>query len=433
MATVIKEARYKFTDIENNNNKYWYAFLYDDGTFETHWNRIGEAPNKTVKQGFSEQKFNTTCRSKERKGYVLFTPLDASSSGTIQVENSNLEDVAKKQIQHSNPIVEDLISRLTKANVHAIMGSTNLTYNVDTGLFSTPLGIVDKNTIDTARDLLTKIGNRMEKKDTIDASYQKLVNDYCMQIPQDVGRKKLSVDLIFPDLNAVQKHNQILDDLEVSVQTVLSGAHITSDEEPEEVDTPQVFATKLELVEDGKIFDRINKKFLDTLDRGYACGHLRPKVIYAVEIEGMKQPFEEKGKPLGEVMELWHGSRAGNCLSILSKGLIIMGERSSVITGSLFGRGLYFASSASKSLNYSYGYWSGAKQDNNPFMFLGDVAMGKYYLPKDTYDGPYPKPGYDSTYAQKGKTSGLLNNEMIIYNNYQCNLTFLVEFSPQGK
>jgi len=59
--------------------------------------------------------------------------------------------------------------------------------------------------------------------------------------------------------------------------------------------------------------------------------------------------------------------------------------------------------------------------------------MGKILIPKDTYGGSYPQPGFDSVFAKKGVTAGLYNNEMIVYKNYQCNLTYLIEFSPGGK
>ena len=90
---------------------------------------------------------------------------------------------------------------------------------------------------------------------------------------------------------------------------------------------------------------------------------------------------------------------------------------------------MYFSKESTKSLNYSTGYWSG-KYDKNCFMFLADVALGKYYIPRSSSDGPFPKKGYDSTYAdpQKG-TSGLLNSEIIVYDTKRVNLVYLVEFN----
>ena len=94
-------------------------------------------------------------------------------------------------------------------------------------------------------------------------------------------------------------------------------------------------------------------------------------------------------------------------------------------TGRLFGDGVYFSDQSTKALNYSNGYWSGNKE-NNCFMFLGLVAIGKYYVPKSTGE-KLPKQGFDSTWAKPG-ISSIQNNEMIVYNLSQINLQYLVEF-----
>ena len=127
-------------------------------------------------------------------------------------------------------------------------------------------------------------------------------------------------------------------------------------------------------------------------------------------------------------MELWHGTRASNLLSILKGGLVIPSSSSSHVTGRMFGDGLYFSDQSSKSLNYSYGYWGGGSRDNNCFMFMCKVKMGKYYVPRGSYDGPFPRKGHDSVYA-KASRSGVRNNEMIVYSTDQANLVYLIEFS----
>lgn len=59
-------------------------------------------------------------------------------------------------------------------------------------------------------------------------------------------------------------------------------------------------------------------------------------------------------------------------------------------------------------------------------MFVVDVAMGKYYVPSGPRREP-PPAGYDSYFA-KGRESGVLNNEMIIFRTSQANITHLIEF-----
>lgn len=154
------------------------------------------------------------------------------------------------------------------------------------------------------------------------------------------------------------------------------------------------------------------------------------KLVYEVEIKVMKEAFESYGKKVGNVMQLWHGTRVSNLLSILKSGFVIPPSNAPHCTGRMFGNGVYFSDQSTKSLNYSFGYWGGA-QDQNCFMLLNDVAMGRCFVPK-IWSHNYPKKRYDSTFA-KARWSGVINNEMIVYDTRQINPKYLVEFSPNGR
>lgn len=436
MSNLVKEVRYVYANIEGNNNKFWYAELYDDGTFKTTWGRVGGTIQEKEKKFSYDNailEMDKKCREKEKKGYNKIEVLDTPGEViTKNVQGAQLEEIAKKQIKRTqNTIVDKLIDRLIKTNAHNILNVTSMTYNVDTGLFSTPCGIVTQDTIDRARVILDQISDYIINNKIKNRSFDSLFEQYLMLIPQNVGYKKLNIDMVFSNSQDVQKQNSILDSLEVSIKTILDGGIDKNNIQPY-IDE-QIFNVELTIVEDGKTIDRITKKFLDTLDRGYVCAHLRPKNIYVVDIESMSKAFDEKGKSIGNIHEYFHGTRVSNVLSILKEGLIIPPARAGYVTGRLMGDGLYFSDQSTKSLNYSYGYWDNTR-DDNCFMFLADVAMGKPYVPTTTYSSTsYPVNGYDSTFADVKVTSGLKNNEMIVYNTYQANLTYLIEFSSDGK
>jgi len=59
-------------------------------------------------------------------------------------------------------------------------------------------------------------------------------------------------------------------------------------------------------------------------------------------------------------------------------------------------------------------------------MFLNQVAMGKYYVPRSSSER-LPKPDFDSTFAKAG-VSGVMNNECIVYRTNQINPIFLCQF-----
>lgn len=70
--------------------------------------------------------------------------------------------------------------------------------------------------------------------------------------------------------------------------------------------------------------------------------------IYEVVRENEQKSYNTK---LGNNMLLWHGSRVSNFVGILSQGLRIAPPEAPV-SGYLFGKGIYLADMAEKSINY---------------------------------------------------------------------------------
>lgn len=108
---------------------------------------------------------------------------------------------------------------------------------------------------------------------------------------------------------------------------------------------------------------------------------------------------------------LWHGSGLANYVSILSNGLRI-NPKNVVKTGSMFGNGIYFSNTASKSAQY-------IRTNQNGLMLLCEVALGKTYnLTSSKYVTKLPDGTY-STYGQGNKTPDptkqiILNDGLIV-------------------
>ena len=368
------------------------------------------------------------CRKERsgRNGEIAYRPLDVISDTapikTSQVSKGRLEDVAVKQIEHDSPETVKLIKYLAQQNVHNICSVTTMKYNVESGLFSTPCGIVTQDSIDEANALLVEIGDFVADEKYGSKKFAETAGSYLMLIPQKVGRK-LDLEALFPDLSAVQQQKVILDSLQASLDQVKA----ENVPKAKKVKTPEekVFATKLTYLQDLDEVRRIKAKYRKTNQSRHACSHLKIKKIWNVDIESEREAYHNCS--VGNIMELYHGTRVSNVLSILRGGLVIPPSSSSHVTGRMFNDGLYFSDQSTKSLNYAYGYWGG-KADSNCFMFLADVKMGRCYTPKSSYDGPFPKKGYDSVFA-KAHVSGVYNNEMIVYEKCQASLKYLIEFS----
>ena len=81
---------------------------------------------------------------------------------------------------------------------------------------------------------------------------------------------------------------------------------------------------------------------------------IRVKNIFAVDRSGETARFTKEFDQFPNRQLLWHGSRLANYVGILSKGLRI-NPQNVVKTGSMFGNGVYFSNTASKSAQYVYG------------------------------------------------------------------------------
>jgi poly [ADP-ribose] polymerase 2/3/4 len=432
MASALRTDRYILADISSNSNKFWSITLFDDHSVETHWGRVGDAgqqkqfslPSLDGAHAFYEGK----CREKERKGYRPQRTLEAGAGGESRpVRKQDLATLARQQITTGCPVTAELISTLAKENIHHILASTTMTYDTSQGTFSTPLGIVTGDAIQDARRLLSEIGGYVSAGEYDDNGLTRCLNDYLMLIPQNIGRRRPEPRQLYPDLAAVQRQNDLLDALDASLQQVLAAPTTSS---PAPAAPPRVFECGLTLVEDGREIDRIRRKYRETQQSIHGSSALDVKRVFMVEIAPMRRAFEQDGLKLSNVWELWHGSKKGNLLSILSKGFVIPPSNAAHCTGRLFGNGCYFSDQSTKSLNYSWGYWDG-RYDPNCFMFLCNVGLGKYYVPKGAGEN-LPRSGYDSTFAKAGK-SGVLNNEMIVYRTSQIDPVFLVEFSHKGR
>lgn len=423
--SIVRQVMLIKADSDVNSNKFWEAIIHDNGSVDCRWGRVGaDGQRKSFSGGdaYVEKKM----REKMKEGYREAKVVSGvGSNKTTPVANTALESLAKSQIKHTDTEVEKLISYLVKVNAHQITTQSGgkLNVNLATGQVTTPLGIVTKDAITEARDKLVKIEESNEKKNRSNKGSKTVVEDYLMLIPQDIGRGRGWADTLWITADDIKRQYDLLDSLEATIGAISTTPHAKPDEVHE-----KVFDVQLNVVKNQEEIDRIKKFYNSTRQSVHASHHLNIKRIFYVEMAAQKAAFAAYGAKLSNIMELWHGTKAANLLSILKSGLIIPKSHGSIaVTGRMFGDGVYFSDQSTKSLNYAYGYWDrSGGYDNNCFMFLANVAMGKYYVPPGPFSGGC-KSGYDSTWAQAHK-SGVGNNEMIVYRLDQLNLNYLVEF-----
>ena len=462
MAKVISTRMFVAVDPVNNNNKFYKVEILDapvtepgrggvmvTGHIRTSWGRVG-APNVESLLLNDESKMEAKIREKlkGKKDGPPYTevktigapearPTALATSG-VKVTSEHVKKAAVEDIAGGCVVTAALVKKLAETNKHELVAATGglakggMDIDLETGLVQTALGVVTLDAVKEARVVLDRMLPFVTKHDTeTNRSYTDLLGTYLRLVPQDVGTRKRGWHTNFIN---IPTQTSLLDQLETSVE--LAEQRIADAVKMPGVPAPvksRTFECKLSLVNDQAIWDRIKGAFYASLNRGHTSAGLKPKRVYEVHIPHMVREFEADGKKVGNIRELWHGTRVFNILSILKRGFVLPHQLSTAqTTGAMFDNGVYFSDQSTKSLNYSQGYWSGAR-DNNCYMFRVNVAMGKPYIPNgpDGRAATYcKKNGFDSCHAIANR-SGVRNDEQIVYRTSQANIAYLVEFDEK--
>lgn len=454
MGTLVEKIHLVKADPEKNNNKFWIGELYSDSTVICKWGRVGDSGQSKTFPNAGKSFLDKKVREKTsdgRNGEIAYRKIDIIDADTANAPKttrstttpiaSDLAVIAKKQIKYNDPKLAKLIEDLTKENIHNITTFSNnrITYNYDSNIFQTAMGLIGQPTIDEARDILSRIGDCVIARN-YGQELMELTRNLFMLVPQDIGRHKLELPVFWSDMSKVKQQNDILDGLQSSLAQISSGKVKTVKNEksaPEE----KVFDTTMETINDPKEVKQLFGYYYDTRHTMHTCYNFTPIAVWKVDIASMREAFENDGKKMKCVVSGFHGSSTANMLSLLKTGMLVRPPKNAAIAGALFGSGIYMAplfredgtlikGASTKALGYSTGFWGG-RTSSRTFMFIVDMAMGKYYIPKaNTYMSTrYPVNGFDSTWAH-GNESGVRNDEAIVYRSSQVNIRYLMELKP---
>lgn len=310
-----------------------------------------------------------------------------------------------------------------------------------------PLGKLSKKQLQNGYSVLKRIQAVLDGEEDDEDDVDDLSSQFYSLIPHDFGRNRPpSIDTKVKLEKKLDMMNA-LDDMEVASK-LLAGAEKSS-EHP--IDAAY-HSLKTELVPLDHNSDTF-KMILEYIQNSHAPTHsgytLELEDVFEVKREGEKERFTAD---MGNHRLLWHGSRITNFMGILSTGLRIAPPEAPV-TGYMFGKGVYFADSVSKSANYCFANHS----NNNGILLLSDVALGnmreRYQadfvsdLPNDRHQSTFgvgkmaPDPKGNKTIdnnitvpmgklvPQQGFTKplSLQYNEFIVYDVKQINIRYLLK------
>ena len=399
-----------------DHNKFYKA-SFDGSTIFYEYGRINQTSVKGSKSG-NERDFNKLISSKEKKGYKRVD----IHTGVNQNELVNKDNRIAKAIS-DNPEVVKMVNELVLANTHDLFeGKFDVVMTAD-GAIKTPLGILTSGTITKAEECLTQIMSGKTKP----------IAEYFTYIPHTI-KVGQALSSVVTDWN---EEYELFSKLKQSVEDYEKNLSKRATATIDDSEFQSLFNVKLRQATSDEL-----KSISDLFESSKNEKHHRYasslKVVGALAIEhtdAENQKYEDIQNKLGNVMNLWHGTSTQNVLNILRTGLFCpkTSERHYNITGRMFGDGIYQSDQSTKALNYATGFWGNGKRGEHAYMFLTETTMGHTFdsTKTDARSSNYAKYAREGKYNSifvHGKTAGVLNNEMIVWDTDQVKLKYLVIF-----
>jgi poly [ADP-ribose] polymerase len=477
---VFKRYTLNFTDIINNNNKYYNLELIEsnDGKYYiyTQYGRVGVSGAKEYRvcedKADAEKEAEKIIKSKTKKGYVEVKLVKAdvgSDMGKSKVD-STVSVEALKRLGATVTEKDESASKLhaqVQDLVRTWFGVTQefVELNLDTN--KCPLGQLSLTQIDFAKQILDEARKQIHVKKPDVKELNKLTSQYYSNIPHVLPRK---IDADVLRLDDDDKLNKAFDILDVfadakNVQAVISkksavdSQYATLKADLEYVDPSDPVFKWIDNMLHGtrasnhgglgklkthKVF-RVarhdeDKHWMEASEKiAKECGKYTPSEVYAKWVKERIDITKEMDAlyKKANVLPAWHGTRRANMIGITTKGLLI--RPSGVIhAGSAFGDGIYWATNSTKSMNYCDvrgSYWAQGT-NKTAYLFLADVAFGNQKITQQSHF--YTKKNINPAHSVWAKTGGsLYNEELITYTpsgpEQQHCIRYIIEFETQAK
>jgi len=431
------------SNAQGNNNKFYCIELQKNDLNHyrlfTHYGRLGLTEIFDVREQYDDGNpltledakkeygkiLKKKLRGKKMDGYVEKYEVVETNHPAVGSDNLRRKAVAlptkKQSSSNVDPEVANLVNRIFEENIHNIQNLVDVALT-DNG-FETPLGPLTGTHIDKAKEPLNEIKDMIKQGVSVDNQDLLKANTYFFSlIPHKFFGRISKCDLISTNDSLLDKYNL----LETMKSAVDMGGNLGSTSN----DRYGALGVDIRLLQ-----DRIEKeRIIESIRSTRASNHKSLNVwnmnvgkIYDIIIPFERKRFAGTGLSVGNKTELFHGSRNGNILSILKNGLMVFKSHPTK-AGDMFGPGIYFADSSTKSANYSSGFWGGVRNKyNSNFLFLADVTLGTIKEEQSSKYYTEAPAGYHSVKGCRG--SYLYNNEFIVYKPEQVTLKYLVEFN----
>ena len=474
IAESIKQWTLNYTDIEDNSNKCYNLEVIKDTKGDyylySNYGRVGGTLAREFRpcnsQFEAEKDGEKIVKSKLKKGYVEVKLAKADIGSDKAKEKVFIQAVSEDQAKKLGFEIKDENKSSLHPKIQELMKSwfgsleNFVTSNLDTKKCS--LGQLSLEQINKGRDLLLEARSIVRSGAKDFSELNRITSKYYSNIPMNFGYRRLDADTLrFDNDDKLDKAFDLLDTLEGAkdAEKVLYKKNAYDDQY-------KSLKSEIEYVEPNtQLWNWVNSLLVKTK----ASNHHHLNKVKSLNIYKLERTKEEKTflehahdyaknnihkrkelpdfyKPLwkdrfkydadyeglmeaANILPLWHGTRTENMPKIVGSRLL-MPRPGFTISGAMFGPGLYFANSSTKSCGYtsfSGSIWSGGNS-NSGYMFLTDVILGKCEIAHSSYQ--YRRKNISpaiSVWAKAGRS--LYNDEHIVYTEEQAWLRYIVEFT----
>lgn len=389
-----------------NNNKFYRMTLKGDALV-CEYGRVGA---KGTMKTYPASKWNSLYRRKIGKGYQDMTDLVAAP--TIDVQEG-----ATKYKPIDDVLVRKLVEEFQRYAHQTLERNYEISYKK-----------VTQKMVDKAQENIEILQKIAETK-SVDAFNEQLLHLFTI-IPRKMVHVASHLAMTKKDFDKILQNEQDLLDImrgQVLIDNKKNTKKQTSVQQSKDITVLEEQGIEIQQGTD-KDYEAISKMY---------NGDYKIVNVFKAKNKKTEAQYQKyiKDHNIKNTKLLWHGTRNENVWSILGMGLLL--NPKAVITGKMYGHGIYFAPSAKKSLGYtslSGSYWARGN-DSKGYMLIFETAYG---TPKVVYDYGYTLgslthenfkshfPNYDCLHAKAGKV--LRNDEIIFYDEHQMTLRYIVEF-----
>nr|XP_032621572.1 poly [ADP-ribose] polymerase 2 isoform X3 [Chelonoidis abingdonii] len=367
------------TNLQFNNNKFYVLqLLEDDGprsySVWTRWGRVGRPGQHAL----------VSCAGDLTQAKEIFTKKFLDKTKNHWAERGNFQKVpGKYDLLHMDsrpPAAEPSCtgapqpkpaSRLDR-RVQALLGlicdpqaMEEMVLEMKYDTKKAPLGKLTVEQIRAGFQSLRKVEAVLRAGDTGRALLE-ACNEFYTRVPHDFGLRTPPLIRTWQEL---QEKVQLLEALgEIQIAVKLARLELHSQEHPLDRSYRVLGCELCPLERDSAHFQVLERYLLSTHAPTHCDYSMELLEAFTLRRAG-EPPFRAS---LPNRTLLWHGSRLGNWVGILSQGLRVAPPEAP-ITGYMFGKGIYFADMSSKSANYCFA----SRQRDVGLLLLCEVALGE--------------------------------------------------------